>query len=156
MTELPPLVDAIQTLNVPDAFRPRFTAEQWKLFCVYLTRYQVGPGQLVIKQGEIERAMYLLESGSLSVFVDGPTPAGSRLAILRAGSVVGEPGLFGDVPRMANVETITHSVVWALSGPRLDELTVTKPALALEVLRAAGAVMAIRMRANLDRSPTAT
>ena len=37
-----------------------------------------------------------------------------------AGSVVGEPGLFNDGPRMANVEAMTACEVWALRGPRLE------------------------------------
>ena len=52
--------------------------------------------------------------------------------------MVGEPGLFGDSQRMANVEAMTPCVVWALRGPRLEELAQRQPALALELLRAAG------------------
>jgi len=42
-------------------------------------------------------------------------------------------------------------VVWALRGPRMEELAQRSPTLALELLRAAGAVMAARMRANMTR-----
>jgi CRP-like cAMP-binding protein len=52
---------------------------------------------------------------------------------------------------MANVEAMTPCAVWALRGPRLEELAQRSPALALELLRAAGGVMATRMRANLQR-----
>jgi CRP-like cAMP-binding protein len=72
-------------------------------------------------------------------------------AILRAGSVIGEPGLFSDVARMANVEAMTPCEVWALRGPRLEELSQRLPALALELIRAAGGVMYTRMRNNLLR-----
>ena len=65
--------------------------------------------------------------------------------------MVGEPGLFNDGPRMANVEAMTACEVWALRGPRLEELAQRNPALALELLRAAGNVMAVRMRANLAK-----
>ena len=51
---------------------------------------------------------------------------------------------------MANVEAMTACEVWALRGPRLEELAQRNPALALE-LRAAGNVMAVRMRANLAK-----
>jgi CRP/FNR family cyclic AMP-dependent transcriptional regulator len=95
--------------------------------------------------------MYFLGQGSLQVFVTGGPPGSNRIAILRAGSVVGEPGLFGDGPRMANVEAMTPCAVWALRGPRLEELAQRSPALALELLRAAGGVMSVRMRANLQR-----
>jgi CRP/FNR family transcriptional regulator, cyclic AMP receptor protein len=95
--------------------------------------------------------MYFLGQGSLQVFATGGPPGTNRIAILRAGSVIGEPGLFSDVARMANVEAMTPCEVWALRGPRLEELSQRLPALALELIRAAGGVMYTRMRNNLLR-----
>src|SRR5450631_2078494 len=149
--EFDELVRAIQTLNADDAFRARLNAEQWRTVAPYLTRHEIRVGDLLIKQGDADRTMYFLAQGSLQVFVTGGPPGSNRIAILRAGSVVGEPGLFGDNPRMANVEAMTACVVYALRGPRLEELAQRLPALALELLRAAGSVMATRMRANLSK-----
>ena len=147
--EIDELVQAIQTLNADDAFRARLSAEQWRAVAPYLTRHEIRAGDLLIKQGDTDRTLYFLSQGSLQVFVTGGPPGSHRIAILRPGSAVGEPGLFGDGPRMANVEAMTPCVVWALRGPRLDEMSQRSPILALELLRAAGGVMAIRMRANL-------
>lgn len=144
------LVQAMQTLNAEDAFRARLTVDQWRIIAPYLTRHEIRAGDLLVKQGDADRTMYMLAQGSLQVFTSG-APGGNRIAILRAGSVVGEPGLFNDGPRMANVEAMTACVVWALRGPRFEELTQRAPALALELLRAAGNVMAVRMRANLAK-----
>jgi CRP-like cAMP-binding protein len=145
------LVQALQTLNAEDAFRPRLSLDQWRLIAPYLTRHEIRAGDLLIKQGDADRTMYFLEQGSLQIFVTGGPPGSNRIAILRAGSVVGEPGLFGDSPRMANVEAMTPCIVWALRGPRLEELAQRQPALVLELLRTAGGVMAMRMRANLAK-----
>ena len=147
--ELDDLVQAIQTLNADDAFRARLSAEQWRAVAPYLTRHEIRAGDLLIKQGDTDRTLYFLSQGSLQVFVTGGPPPSHRIAILRPGSAVGEPGLFGDAPRMANVEAMTPCVVWALRGPRLDEMSQRSPILALELLRAAGGVMAMRMRTNL-------
>jgi CRP-like cAMP-binding protein len=149
--ELNDLVHAIQTLNAEDAFRSRLTLDQWRVISPYLTRHDIRAGDLLIKQGDTDRTMYFLGQGSLQVFVTGGPPGSNRIAILRAGSVVGEPGLFGDGPRMANVEAMTPCAVWALRGPRLEELAARSPALALELLRAAGGVMSTRMRNNMVR-----
>ncbi|MEO6407495.1 MAG: cyclic nucleotide-binding domain-containing protein [Burkholderiaceae bacterium] len=145
------LVQAIQTLNAEDAFRARLTHEHWKVLAPYLTRHEIRSGDLLIKQGDTDRSLYFLSQGTLQVFVTGGVPGSSKIAILRAGSIVGEPGLFVDGPRMANVEAMTPCIVWALRGPRLEELATRVPAIALELLRAAGGVMAIRMRATLQR-----
>jgi CRP-like cAMP-binding protein len=149
--EVNELVQAMQTLNAEDAFRPRLGPEQWKVIGPYLTRHDIRAGDLLIKQGDTDRSLYMLGQGTLQVFVSGGPPGSSKIAILRAGSIVGEPGLFIDGPRMANVEAMTPCIVWALRGPRLEELAMRVPALALELLRAAGGVMAIRMRATLQR-----
>ena len=154
--EINELVQAIQTLNADDAFRARLSLEQWRTIAPYLTRHDIRAGDLLIKQGDADRTMYFLGQGSLQIFVTGGPPGSNRIAILRAGSVVGEPGLFGDSPRMANVEAMTPCVVWALRGPRMEELAQRSPALALELLRAAGAVMAIRFRATLTRQAPVT
>ena len=146
--EINELVQAIQTLNADDAFRTRLTAEQWRTVAPYLTRHDIRAGDLLVKQGDSDHSMYFLAQGSVQVFVTGAVAGSSRLAILRPGSVIGEAGLFGDGPRMASVEAMTPCVVWALRGPRLEELSQRSPVLALELLRAAGGVLVARVRAH--------
>lgn len=157
--ELTDLVHAVQSLNAEDAFRARLDPQQWRTLGQYLTRHEIRAGDLLLKQGESDRTLYFLGQGSLQVFVTNTGPAGGgagRIAILRAGSICGEPGLFSDGPRTANVEAMTPCVVFALRYPRFEELAARVPAIALEVTRAAGAVMATRMRANMLRQvPTA-
>ncbi|MEP7057889.1 MAG: cyclic nucleotide-binding domain-containing protein [Caldimonas sp.] len=145
------LVRSVQTLNTEDAFRARLSFDQWRTLVPYLSRHDIRAGDLLIKQGDTDRTMYFISEGTMQVFVSGAAPGTNRVAILRAGSVVGEPGLFGNHQRMANVEAMTPCVVWALRGPRIEELAQRSPALGLELFRAAGAVMAVRMRANMAR-----
>jgi CRP-like cAMP-binding protein len=143
------LYDAVHSLNAPDAFKPRWGQDQWRIFEAFLTRHEVRGGDLLVKQGEHDRTMYLLESGTMQVFVQ-PAKVGTKLSILRPGAVVGEAGLFSDQPRMANVEAMGACVVWALRGPRYEELAARNPTLTLELVRAAAALMGVRMRANIE------
>ncbi|MFZ4550258.1 MAG: cyclic nucleotide-binding domain-containing protein [Aquabacterium sp.] len=145
------LIQAIQTLNTEDSFRPRLDPQQWRTFCQYLTRHELRSGDLLVKQGDRDRTVYFLGQGSLQVFVTGAAPGASRIAILRPGAMCGEPGLFSDGQRTANVEAMTPCVIYALRLPRFEELCARVPVVAVEVLKAAGAVMAIRMRANMSR-----
>jgi CRP/FNR family cyclic AMP-dependent transcriptional regulator len=145
------LIQAIQTLNTEDAFRPRLDPQQWRTFVQYLTQHELRAGDLLVKQGEHDRTVYFLGQGSLQVFVTGAAPGASRIAILRPGALCGEPGLFADGARMANVEAMTPCVVFALRLPRFEELVARVPSVAVEVMRAAGGVMSVRMRANLAR-----
>lgn len=145
------LQQAILSLNSEDAFRPRLDAQQWRTFLQYLTRHEVRSGETLLKQGEQDRTVYFVGQGSLQVFATGGPPGSNKIAILRAGSMCGELGLFADGARTATVEAMTPSVAWALRLPRFEELCARVPMIALEVLRAAGSVMALRMRANMQR-----
>ncbi len=145
------LVQTLQSLNAEDAYRARLSPDQWHTIAPYLARHEIRAGHLLIKQGDVDRTMYFVGQGNLQIYTSGGAPGTGQVGILRAGSVVGEPGLFDGAPRLANVEAMTPCIVWALRGPRLEELAQRLPALALELLRAAGAVMAIRMRATLLR-----
>lgn len=149
------LITAVQSLNAEDAFRARLTAEQWRVLSQYLTQHDIRAGDLLIKQGDADRTMYFLARGTLQVFITGGGP-GTRVAVLRPGSVTGEQALFIDGPRSANVEAMTPCAVWALRGPRLEELAQRVPTLALEVVRAAAGVMGIRLRSMAAKqSPSA-
>jgi CRP/FNR family transcriptional regulator, cyclic AMP receptor protein len=149
--DITPLVQAVQTLNASDAFKPGLGAQHWQVLAPYLMRHSVRAGDRLTRQGDVDRCAYLLEQGNLQVYVSGGAPGTHRIAILRPGSLVGEAALFAEVPRAANVEAMTPCVVWELSVARLDELCAHAPALALQLLRAAGAVMATRARDHRDR-----
>jgi CRP/FNR family transcriptional regulator, cyclic AMP receptor protein len=150
VTDITTLVQAVQTLNAADAFKAGLGAPHWQTLAPYLARHGLCAGELLIRQGAWDRAAYFLEQGNLQVFVSGGPPGSQRVAILRPGSLVGEAGLFAEVPRSANVEAMTPCVVWALSVPRLEELCAHMPSLALPLLRAAGGVMATRAQAHRE------
>jgi CRP/FNR family transcriptional regulator, cyclic AMP receptor protein len=151
------LVLAINSLGSEDAFKPRLGQEQWRLVQGYLSLHDIHAGELIAKQDDVDRTVFFLEEGSLQVFRSAPpmvstgqTPPRMRIGLLRPGAIVGEAGLFGHIPRLANVESMTTCKVWALIPTRWDELCLRQPTVALEMLRAAGVVYATRMRMNLN------
>jgi CRP/FNR family transcriptional regulator, cyclic AMP receptor protein len=151
MMDITALVHAVQGSKADDAFKADLDAQQWTTLQPYLDRRGLRAGELLIRQGDEDRSAYLLEQGNLQVFASGAPPGRQRIAILRPGSLVGEATLFAAVPRSANVEAMTPCVVWALGAARFDELCAHSPSLALPVIRAAGALMAMRMHDNLVR-----
>ena len=149
--DITPLVLAVEALHDDNAFRAQLSAAQWQQLAAVMQRQELSPGDMLVHRGDIEPKAYLVESGQLQVFVTGGPPRSHRVAALGAGALLGEPALFGATPRMAHVEAVSHAVVWSLCARRLHGLAADAPQLVLEVLRAAGAVMAARMRANLER-----
>ena len=127
-----------------DAFAPAFTALQWELLASYLQPTDLAAGQQLINQGAIDRTVFFIESGALSVHVVSNSGQ-MQLAILNPGSVVGEGAFFSRLPRSANVAATGACRVWRLTPTRFAEMANRQPGLALELALALGAVIAKRM-----------
>jgi len=146
------LIHAIQSLDHDENVLPlRLSPADWAQLASVMQPTELQPGDLLLRCGETGRRAYLIESGELQVFTTGGARRSHRIAILRGGTMVGEPALFTPTPRMANVEAAAPSVVWELCADRLSALSTAAPALVLEVLRAAGVLMTARRRANVER-----
>ena len=137
------LVRATETLDGEHAFQPRLGPAHWHTLAGYMAPRDVAAGELLLTQGEAERALFLLEAGTLQVH---SLPAGPRVELLQPGSVVGEASLFAETPAAATVEAMTPCVVWTLTAARVAQLAQRSPDIAVEVLRSAGALLAQRLR----------
>ena len=115
------LIDALVLNKAPDGLTMHLPPAQWDAL-----------------------ALYFVASGSLSVhFEDAESRI--RLAIVGAGSVVGEGGFFTANPRSATVQASSTCTLWSLSSMRFTEMTHRKPELALAVAMGAGTVLAKRL-----------
>ncbi|MDM0044551.1 cyclic nucleotide-binding domain-containing protein [Variovorax dokdonensis] len=138
------LCRAISQNTSYDAFAPALNAQQWEMLGTYLQPLDLPAGQILLDEGSQDRSVYFVESGALSVHVIGSSGK-MQLAILNAGSVVGEGAFFSHLPRSANVIATGASRLWRLTPIRFSEMSNRQPALALEVALALGAVIAKRM-----------
>lgn len=138
------LCRAISQNTSYDAFAPSLSAQQWEMLATYLQPLALPAGQVLIDQGAQDRTVYFIESGSLSVHVIRSSGQ-MQLAILNAGSVVGEGAFFSRLPRSANVIATGPAQLWRMNAIRFAEMANRQPALALEVTMALGAVIAKRM-----------
>jgi CRP/FNR family cyclic AMP-dependent transcriptional regulator len=148
------LIHAIAHARVADLMPLQLTAAQWDGLALYLQPLALSPGQVLFKQGAADRTLYLIESGNLSVHYEDEQGE-VRLAIVGAGSAVGEGSFFSRMPRSATVQAGMSTRLWSLSPLRFGELSNRKPELALAVAMAAGAVVAKRL-ANRRRRDAVT
>ena len=138
------LVRAIETLDGDRVFRLRLRPAHWSTLAGYMAPRDVAAGGLLLAQDEPERALFLLERGTLHVHA---VPARHRVELLHAGSAVGEASLFANAPpAAATVEALTPCIVWTLPAARVAQLAQRSPEIAVEVLRAAGALLVGRLR----------
>ncbi len=127
------------------AFRPEFTPADWRLFSSYCVARRLPAGSPVAMAGRVDRTLRFVVEGSLWQESAVPTPSHQKL--LMPGTILGVDGLFSDAPGESDVHVFEDALVLELSLPRQKEMMASCPAIAFELLRAAGAVIASRGRA---------
>lgn len=138
------LIRAIGSGSAYDALNLTLTTAQWDVLGSYLQPFALAQGQVLVEQGALDRTLYLIESGTLSVHFEDEEGRMS-LALVGAGSVVGEGAFFSRLPRNASVVGSSPCKLWCLTPIRFAELANRQPGLALEIALALGAVIAKRM-----------
>jgi CRP-like cAMP-binding protein len=138
------LITAISRNTEDGVLAKHLGAPSWYIVADYLHPHEFERGHLLIAQGAPDRNIYFLESGNLKV--DVKTDKGLvQLAILGAGTVVGEGSFFSRLPRNASVLTYTACKVWEMSPADFETLGKKHPGVALSLSMALGAILATRM-----------
>ncbi len=135
------LVEAIAQLDASDALQCRLGLEGWKLLAPYLSMRFLQENQVLMREGESERELFILAEGQLHVQVHGAT-----IATLQPGNVVGEGTFFSGKPRSATIVSGRAGIAWSLSWERYEAMSAQYPKLALDLTKGVAAVLAIRMR----------
>ena len=81
--------------------------------------FAMQQGQVLIEQGSSDQTLYFIESGTLSVHYEDDKGR-VRLALVAAGTVVGEGAFFSRMPRNATVQASNASKVWCLTAAALQ------------------------------------
>lgn len=152
--DLSGLIQAITQATADDSMNNPLTPAQWELLSAYLLPVNLAAGQVLFAQGTVDRTLYMVESGNMSVHYEDEKER-LRLAMVGPGSVVGEGAFFSHRPRSATVQAGAPSKLWALPALRFSELSNRQPAVALQLAMAAGAVLAKRL-GNRRRRVAAT
>lgn len=118
-------------------------AGQWDMLAAYLVPVNLSTGETLFPEGAVDRNLYMVESGSLSVHYQDAKER-IRLALVGPGAMLGEGAFFAHRPRRATVQASTPSRLWCLTALRYSELANRQPALALALVVMAGQVLARR------------
>jgi len=151
--DLSGLINALVQASAEDSMSNPLSAAQWDTLSAYLQPVTLAAGHILFNQGASERSLYFIESGSLSVHYQDEKER-LRLAIVTAGSVVGEGAFFSHRPRSATVQATAPCKLWSLTAIRFTELSNRQPAIALQLVMAVGAVIAKRMANRRRRIAT--
>jgi len=105
-------------------------------------------GETVVAQGDSDRALFIIVSGTLEAVVPtGRRGRDRRVSVMPAGTVLGEVGFFDGRPRSAAVRAATDARLLRLTFDSFEHLAAKEPALGRAVLLDIGRVLASRLRA---------
>lgn len=138
------LSQAIARSHAVDTFRTTFNMQQWETLAGYMQPFAVLPGHTLVEQGATDRALYFVESGTLTVHYQDEK-ARVRMATVGSGSVIGEGAFFSHMPRTATVQATTACRLWSLNPMRFTELSNRNSPIALELVAGLGGVLAKRL-----------
>ena len=100
-------------------------------------RVDLGPDQALVRQGDLSDAAYLILDGELEIQVD--TAYGEvRLARIASGAMIGEIGVFAELPRTATVRTLSAVRVLKFDRALLLKAGDSDPALLRSVITGLG------------------
>jgi len=137
----PPASPGTSQLLLADA-----SDEEWATL-MHHTRYRrFGPGDVVVTVGALDQSLYLVLEGQLEVLAEHGRRRYRRIALVDAGSVIGELSFFDGGARSALVRAVTPAVLAELSPAEFDSLAVADPALARRLLFDLGRILAQRLR----------
>jgi NTE family protein len=95
---------------------------------------EIAGGQILMRQGEVGDAVYLVVSGRLRVFVDADG-APRHVGDATRGHVVGERSLYTGTPRAATVVAVRDTVLARLDAADFERLLHRHPALSVALAR---------------------
>jgi CRP-like cAMP-binding protein len=128
----------------------RLTGAQWRLLESYGEILPLAEGQVIIAEGQIEEAFYIVLSGVLQVITRDQ--AGEMLlGRFPAGSLFGEVGFFDGAPRTATVRAELSANVLRVSREAFEQLRLTDAPLATELALELGRTIASHFRERLAR-----
>ena len=93
-------------------------------------------GTYLCHQGDEATEVFFLVGGRIEVSSISSTGARVLHASIDTPQFIGELGVFGDLPRSADLVTLDDSDVWSVDGETFVEFVTTQPAAAREVLAA--------------------
>jgi len=107
-------------------------------------RVEVGPGDIIARQGDPADALHFILDGRISILVDTGDQQ-IRVRSLRSHTTVGEMGLITGRPRNATIRAETRGVLYALSLNAYERIKLEHPAIALALLGYIITVMSERL-----------
>jgi CRP/FNR family transcriptional regulator, cyclic AMP receptor protein len=110
-------------------------------------------GEMLCREGDIGRALFLLETGEVEVVRKTPEGGLRRVSVLKSGDYFGEMSLIDEQPRTASVVALEPVRAYLLYKTEIDKLTREAPHIAAAIMTHLATLLAVRLRATINTAP---
>jgi CRP/FNR family cyclic AMP-dependent transcriptional regulator len=112
-----------------------------------------APGDILFHEGEIGRALFILESGQVEISRRDPDGEMRRVAVLKSGDFCGEMSLLDELPRTATAVAMEPVRAYLLYKTELQRIAHSAPHIGVAILTHLASLLAARLRAIHDAAP---
>ena len=123
-------------------FLPDATASDWALIFAQAELWRAEPGDVLVRAGDIDGALWFLAEGSVSVM-----DADTVVKTIEAPSVLGEIAFLDGGPRSAGIVAATDTEIARFDRDSFEALAGEDERLARQMALDLGRVAALRLRA---------
>lgn len=103
-------------------------------------------GEALFVEGDIGRALFIIETGKVELSKRGPDGAAQTLALLGPGSFFGEMALLEQLPRSASALARERSVLLLLYRAKLEEMLHSHPRIGIAIMTHLARLLSARLR----------
>jgi CRP/FNR family transcriptional regulator, cyclic AMP receptor protein len=125
---------------------PDRSKEDWERLLGHSEMLRFGPGDLVIRAGEEDRALYIVAEGTLEIVLYNERGEEHRYGTIGARSVTGEMAFLDGRPRAATIRALTDGELLRISFESYEALAARHPELGRAILLDLGRILAARLR----------
>lgn len=111
-----------------------------------LTPVSKKAGEMVFSQGDAGDGLYIVSSGSVSVFQQEKDETHLKLTEIKTGAFFGEMALLSDSPRTASAVAAEDAELLVLNRADLLNLAETRPRIGVKIVMQLSQIVAERLR----------
>lgn len=132
---------------------PGWRDADWRELFRFTSIRSVLAGEALIRRGEPDRTLYFVLRGELEVIAHSSDALTmGRVAVVGAGSLLGELAFFDGGPRSAGVWAVVDCKVAAMTPDQYAAFERSNPALARDLCFALGRILAGRVRSTTAKA----
>jgi len=103
-------------------------------------------GEVLFVEGDIGRALFILESGQVELTKTGPDGKSQKIYTIQSGEFFGEMALLEQLPRTATATALEKSQIFLLYRSKLESILNYHPRIGVQIMTHLAQLLSARLR----------